>query len=148
MRAGQIGASQVRASQVRASQVRANQVRANQVRASRTIVIPTLVAILCVMHQFRRLRCLILRFPVPVLTLLTPVMQNNRKVPESPCNCRESLSNLRQPTDISRLKACYLPNYVKNSLISGEITGETGSHMTAHTTIQSPQTARFQHDVK
>ena len=25
---------------------------------------------------------------------------------------------------------------------------ETGSHMTAHTTIQSPQTARFRHDAE
>jgi hypothetical protein len=75
-----------------------------------------------------------LRFAVPVLTLQSPVLQNNRKVPDASYNCRGSLPNLRQPSGINRPKACYLLNFAENSLFSGENQSETGSHMTAHTT--------------
>ncbi len=34
------------------------------------------------------------------------------------------------------------------SLLSGDFASETGSYLTAHTTIQSPQTARFRYDAK
>ena len=75
-----------------------------------------------------------LDFAVPVLALQPPVLQNNRKVPDAPYNCRGPLPNLRQPSGINRPKACYLLNFAKNSLFSAEIQAETGSHMTAHTT--------------
>jgi len=61
-------------------------------------------------------------------------MQNNRKVPEPFCNRRRSQLNLRQLAGINRPKACYLANFAKNSLFSGRKPGETGSHVTAHTT--------------
>jgi len=35
-----------------------------------------------------------------------------------------------------------------NYPVSRELQAETGSYLTAHTTIQSSQTARFQHDAK
>jgi len=86
-------------------------------------------------HLLNGCRYLMLRFTVPVLTLQPPVLQNNRKVPDASYNCRGSLPNLRQPSSINRPKACYLLNFAKNSLFSAEIQPETGSHMTAHTTI-------------
>jgi hypothetical protein len=86
-------------------------------------------------HLLNGRRHLILRIAVPFLTLQPPVLQNNRKVPEPSCNRRRPQPNLWQPSGINRPKACYLLNFAKNSLFSGEIRAETGSHMTAHTTI-------------
>src|SRR5258706_1028085 len=83
-------------------------------------------------HVFAGCRCLILRFAVPVLTLLPPVLQNNRKVPGPPCNCRGSLSNLRWSIDLSRLKACYLLNFAKNSLFSGKTRRDRFAYDCAH----------------
>src|SRR5258706_979094 len=83
-------------------------------------------------HVFAGCRCLILRFAVPVLTLQAPVLQNNRKVPGPPCNCRGSLSNLRWSTDLSWLKACYLLNFAKNSLFSGKTRRDRFAYDCAH----------------
>jgi len=41
-----------------------------------------------------------------------------------------------------------LLNFAKNSQFSGECSDETGSHMTAHTTIQSARTAETVADRK
>jgi hypothetical protein len=71
-------------------------------------------------HLLNGCRYLMLRFAVPVLTPQPPVLQNNRKVPDASYNCRGSLPNLRQPSGINRPKACYLLNFAKNSLFSGE----------------------------
>src|SRR5260370_14856516 len=79
---------------------------------------------------------------------LTPVLRNNWKVPEPACNCLGSLSNFRCAAATAPRKACYLLNFARNSQFSGECPGETGSHVTAHPTIQSPQTAPFQYDAK
>jgi hypothetical protein len=98
--------------------------------------------------QFEGCKCLMLRFLVPGMPLLSPVLRNNRKVPEPACNCLRSLSNLRWVAATDPRKACYLLNFAKNSQFSGECPGETGSYLTAHTTIQSPQTARFRHDAE
>jgi hypothetical protein len=75
-------------------------------------------------------------------------LRNNWKVPEPACNCLGSLSNFRCAAATDPRKACYLLNFAKNSQFSGECPGETGSYLTAHTTIQSPQTARFRHDAE
>jgi hypothetical protein len=83
-----------------------------------------------------------------IIPLLQPVLRNNWKVPERASNCLRSLSNFRWAVARKARRACYLPNFAKNSQFSGECLGETGSYMTAHTTIQSPQTARFQYEVK
>src|SRR6266487_1710178 len=96
--------------------------------------------------QFEGCKCLMLRFLVPGMPLLSPVLRNNWKVPEPACNCLGSLSNFPRTAATDRRKACYLLNFAKNSQFSGECPGETGSHLTAHTTIQSSQTARFRYD--
>src|SRR5258708_26015967 len=59
--------------------------------------------------------------------------------------CLGYISNLRCAAATVPRKACYLLNFAKNSQFSGECPGETGSYLTAHTTIQSPQTARFRY---
>jgi hypothetical protein len=80
------------------------------------------------------------------IPLLSPVLRNNWKVPEPACNCLGSLSDFRWAAATDPGKACYLLNFAKNSQFSGECPGETGSYLTAHTTIQSSQTARFRYD--
>jgi hypothetical protein len=77
------------------------------------------------------------------ISLLSPVLRISWKVPKPPCNCLSSLSNFRWAAAIGPRKACYLPNFSKNSQLSGECPVETGSHMTAHTTSQSHQTAEI-----
>jgi hypothetical protein len=84
----------------------------------------------------------------PSIALLQPVLRNNWKVPEHDCNSLELLPNIRRAFTEDPRKACYLLNFAKNSQFSGECPGETGSHMTAHTTIQSPQTRLFGVDAK
>src|SRR6266481_6499103 len=78
------------------------------------------------------------------IPLLSPVLRNNWKVPEPACNCLGSLSNFRCAAATDPREACYLLNFAKNSQFSGECSDETGSYLTAHTTIQSPRTADFQ----
>ena len=82
------------------------------------------------------------------IPLLSPVLRNNWKVPEPACNCLGSLSNFRCAAATDPRKACYLLNFAKNSQFSGECPGETGSYLTAHTTIQSFQTADLRADSK
>src|SRR5258706_15246680 len=82
------------------------------------------------------------------IPLLSPVLRNNWKVPEPACNCLGSLSNFRCAAATDPRKACYLLNFAKNPQFSGECPGETGSYLTANTTIQSPQTSRFRHDAE
>jgi hypothetical protein len=45
-------------------------------------------------------------------------------------------------------KSVEIAKFPVNFPVSRELQVETGSYLTAHTTIQSPQTARFPHDVK
>jgi hypothetical protein len=79
----------------------------------------------------------------PNIALLKPVLRNNWKVPEHVCNSLVLLPNIRRAAIVDPREACYLLNFAKNSQFSGECPGETGSHVTAHTTIQSSQTAHF-----
>jgi hypothetical protein len=71
----------------------------------------------------------------PRITLLNPVLRNNWKVPVHVCNSLVLLRNIRRATIPDPREACYLLNFAKNSQFSGECPDETGSHMTAHTTI-------------
>ena len=80
-------------------------------------------------HLLNGCRYLLLRFAAPVLTLQPPVLQNNRKVPDTSYNCRGSLPNLRQPSGINRPKACYLLNFAKKSLL---FAGDQFAHDCAH----------------
>ena len=82
------------------------------------------------------------------IALLKPVLRNNWKVPEHVYNSLVLLLNIQRAAIGDPGKACYLLNFAKNSQFSGECPGETGSYLTAHTTIQSPQTARFRYDAK
>src|SRR5882762_2390898 len=82
------------------------------------------------------------------IPLLTPVLRNNWKVPEPACNCLGSLSNFRCAAATDPRKACYLLNFAKNSQFSGECPWETGSYLTAHTTILCSRTAETVADQK
>jgi hypothetical protein len=84
----------------------------------------------------------------PSIALLKPVLRNNWKVPTQVRNHLVLLENLQRFTIVNPREACYLPIFAKNSQFSGECPDETGSHMTAHTTTQSPQTAGFRRDAK
>ena len=84
----------------------------------------------------------------PSIALLKPVLRINWKVPKHGCNSLVLLPNIRRAAIADPREACYLLDFAKNSQFSGECPGETGSYLTAHTTIQSPQTARFQYEVK
>jgi hypothetical protein len=89
-----------------------------------------------------------LRLAVPVLTLQPPVLQNNRKVPESSCNRQRSQPNLWQLAGIQPAKSLLFAEFCEKFPVLRRKSGETGSHMTAHTTIQSNQTAVFRADQK
>jgi hypothetical protein len=52
------------------------------------------------------------------------------------------LTNIQRAALADPREACYLLDFAKNSQFSGECPDETGSHMTAHTTIQSSRTAQ------
>jgi hypothetical protein len=68
-------------------------------------------------------------------------LRNNWKVPEHVYNSLVLLLNIQRAAIGDPGKACYLLNFAKNSQFSGECPGETGSYLTAHTTIQSSRTA-------
>src|SRR6266403_6254199 len=75
------------------------------------------------------------------IALLKPVLRNNWKVPEHVYNSLVLLLNIQRAAIGDPGKACYLLNFAKNSQFSGECPGETGSYLTAHTTIQSYETS-------
>ena len=79
--------------------------------------------------------------PEPVTALLKPVSRNNWKVPARLCKPLVLLSNIERADSVDPRETCYLLNFAKNSQFSGECPGETGSYLTAHTTIQSYETA-------
>src|SRR5258705_6366627 len=91
--------------------------------------------------QFEGCKRLLLRFLVPVFRFYHLFCAITGKCLSLPCNCLGSLSNFRCAAATDPRKACYLPNFAKNSQFSGECPGETGSYLTAHTTIQSYETA-------
>jgi hypothetical protein len=125
LESGRDGACQIRAGQVSAGQVRARSGQrgagsSTQLNFARMASTDSFARFPPRCHLLNGCGYLMLRLAVPVLTLQPPVLQNNRKVPDASCNCRGSLPNLRQPTDIDRRKACYLMNLARNSLFSGE----------------------------
>jgi hypothetical protein len=84
-------------------------------------------------------------FPVPVRNF--PVIENNFPVNR----CRELPGNRCGTAAFRTDVAPKRPEIAKFPVIfpvSREIQAETGSYLTAHTTIQSPQTARFRYDAK
>src|SRR5260370_1603582 len=98
--------------------------------------------------QFEGCKLPVVAFLSASIPLLSPVLRNNWKVPEPACNCLGSLSNFRCAAATDPRKACYLLNFAKNSQFSGECPGETGSYLTATTTIQSLHTVGFRHSAK
>jgi hypothetical protein len=122
LESGRDGACQIRAGQVGAGSSERDRARSEQCRQLNLAWLASADSFArfaphC--HLLNGCRYLMSRFPVPVLTPQPPVLQNNRKVPDAPYNCRGSLPNFRQPSGINRPKACYLLNFAKNSLFTG-----------------------------
>jgi hypothetical protein len=89
---------------------------------------------------FRRSRAMQISLFGPEICLLPKIISLlifAGKLPENRCG-----------TGAFRIESASKSPEIANFPVSRELRAETGSYLTAHTTIQSPQTARFRYDAK